>query len=174
MVSNQIVVIILVSEFQDTCLVFQSVVHRDWMEEAVGEEQVSAGDSVQKPGKDVGRASSPSSPHPPNPINIALTQVDSAVPGAPRRQETGLHRKTPEEAWLQMFYISVVSSWLPLLCWAADWRQPSGDLHPAEVSAEYQSESLHHTGPSSFAPLTVHFLLYCKMNCSTAQYFFLE
>lgn len=89
MVSNLIVVIILVSEFQDTCLVFQSVVHRDWMEEAVREEQVSAGDSVQ----------------------IALSQVDTAVPGAPRRQETGLHRKTPEEARLQMFCISVVSSW---------------------------------------------------------------
>lgn len=140
MVYNQVVVIILVSEFQATCLVFQSGVHRDWMEEAVREEQVSAGDSVQ----------------------IALTQVDTAVPGAPRRQETGLHRKTPEEARLQMFYISVVSSWLPLLCWAADWGKPSGDLHPVEVSAEDQPV----TGPSSFAPSTVHFLLYFKMNCN--------
>lgn len=94
MVSNQIVVIILVSEFQATCLVFRSVVHRDWMEEAVRGEKVSAGDSVQKPGKDVGSFSTKYTP--PTPHQHCADSGGHC--GTWSSTETG-NRTTQEDSW---------------------------------------------------------------------------
>lgn len=168
----------MVSDFQDTCLVFQSLSsiragwRRRWEESRF--QLVAQSKSQEKMWEELQRASSGSRfltpPQTPSTLRwLRWTLPYLEVHGDRKPDYTGRLLR-------RLCCRCSISWWSPVgfLCSAGqqDWRKSSGDLHPAEVSAEDQSESLHTgtfsqrqttqnvTGLSSFAPLMVHFLLY--------------